>query len=408
MPQLYRVLMVVENCPAPQDHRVWPEAKVLRDHGYHVSIISPKGITDQRESYICIDDIHIYRYHLPAIEQKYIGHIVEFSVALLMTFWLSLKVLFQRGFDVIHVANPPDIFFILGLLYRLLGKKFIFDQHDLSPELFQVIFKKRSNLLYRVMCFFEKCSYQVATLVIVTNESQKRCAIERGHCRSDRVFVVRNGPSATQLKAIPPDPLLKKEFSFLLGYVGIMGVQDGVEYTLYALHELIYKRGRSDVSLILLGDGSNLPFLRKLVDELQLHAYTRFTGLVAHEELVHYLSAIDIGLVPDPQNGLNEYSTMMKTMDYMALGKPIVAFDLAETRFSAQEAACYAQANRVEEFTDKIEMLLADEQMRTTMGQSGRKRIEEELSWEHTSKNLICAYQTLSPAHTTSLALSQL
>lgn len=407
MAKIHKVLMLVENVPAPQDLRVWPEAIVLRDQGYQVSIISPKGVTDQRESYTCIDKIHIYRYHLPAIEQKYVGHIIEYSVALLMTFWLSLKVLFERGFDVLHTANPPDIFFMLGLFYRLLGKKFIFDQHDLSPELFQVIFKKHAKLIYKMMRFFEWCSYQVATLVIVTNESQKRCAIKRGHRRADRVFVVRNGPSAGRMKAAAPDPLLKAGHPFLLGYVGIMGVQDGVEYALYALHELVYKRGRRDVSLILLGDGSHLPVLRALASELQLDGYINFTGLVPREEVVRYLSAIDVGLIPDPQNGLSEYSTLMKTMEYMALGKPIVAFDLAETRFSAQEAALYARPNLLEDFADKIEMLLADEELRAKLGQFGRHRIEKELSWEHTSKNLVCAYEALLPVGSKSLALSQ-
>lgn len=389
--------MIVENCPAPQDHRVWPEAIILRDVGYSVSIISPKGETDQQESYICIDNIHIYRYHLPLVEKKYIGHVVEYSVALFMTFWLSVKVLFQRGFDVIHVANPPDIFFLIGLFYRLLGKKFIFDQHDLSPEMFQIIFKKRAKLLYRVLRFLETCSYGVATLVIVTNESQKGFAIERGHCRPDRVFVVRNGPKAAKSKATVPDLQLKAGRPYLLGYVGIMGVQDGVENALYVLHELIYKRGRRDISLILLGNGSNLPALRALTSELQLDEYITFTGLVPYTEVVRYLSAVDIGLIPDPQNDLNEHSTLMKTMDYMALGKPIVAFDLKETRFSAQKAALYAMSNVIGDFADKIEMLLADEQLRLQMGQFGRRRIEEELSWEHTSKNLVYAYEVLFP-----------
>lgn len=406
MVKTHRVLMLVENIPAPLDRRVWPEANVLRDNGYQVSIISPKGATDHRESYTCIDNIHIYRYHLPVIEQKYISHIVEYSVALLMTFWLSLKVLFRHGFDAIHAANPPDIFFIIGLFYRLLGKKFIFDQHDLTPELFQVIFKKRAKLMYRVMRFLEMCSYKVADLVITTNESQKRFAIERGHCRPDRVFVVRNGPNMKQWKAVQPDPQLKAGRPFLLGYVGVMGVQDGVEYTIYALRELVYEQSRRDISLVLLGDGSNLCVLRTLASELQLDAYINFTGWVSDEEVVRYLSTVDIGLVPDPQNGLNEFSTMLKTMDYMASGKPVVAFDLEETRFTAQEAALYARPNLIEDFADKIEMLLADEKLQLKMGQFGRRRLEEELSWEHTSKNLICAYEVLFSVGSKSLALS--
>ncbi len=398
MSKTHKVLMLVENCPVPQDRRVWPEAIVLRDHGFQVSIISPKGISDQRESYICIEGIHIYRYHIPVIKKKYISHVVEYSAALFMTFLLSIKVLFRRGFDVIHTANPPDIFFIIGLFYRMLGKRFIFDQHDLSPELFQVIFKKRSKLIYKVMLFLEMCSYKFASLVVVTNESQKTFAIERGHRRPDQVFVVRNGPNANQSKLAVPDCDLKAGRTFLLGYVGIMGMQDGVEYTLYALRELVYKRGRQDVSMILMGDGDNFPVLLTLASKLQLDEYVNFTGLVSREELVYYLSAVDIGLIPDPQNGLNEYSTMMKTMDYMALEKPVVAFDLVETRYSAQEAALYARPNLVEDFADKIEMLLADEELCRKMGQFGRNRIEKEISWEYSSKKLVYAYDTLFPS----------
>lgn len=396
MAKIRKVLMLVENTSAPADHRVWPEAIVLRDNGFQVSVISPKGIEDQRESSICIDGIYVYRYHLPVIEHKYIGYIVEYVVALLMTFCLSWKVLFQRGFDVIHTANPPDTFFLIALFYRLLGKKFVFDQHDLSPEMFQVIFKKRARSIYRVMRFLEKCSYKTAALVITTNESQKRFAIERGHCRPERVFVVRNGPRRP--KDVKLDPSLKGDRPFLLGYVGLMGVQDGVEYTLYALDELVHKRGRQDIAMVLLGDGSNFPVLRSLTHTLQLDEYVKFTGFVSREEVARYLSVADIGLIPDPQNGLNEYSTMLKAMDYMALGKPIVAFDLTETRFTAQEAALYARPNLVGDFADKIEVLLADEERRFKMGQFGRRRIEEELSWEHTSQNLICAYNVIFPA----------
>jgi glycosyltransferase involved in cell wall biosynthesis len=258
MTKVRKVLLLVENCPVPADSRVWPEAIVLRDSGYRVSIISPKGVTDQQESYTCIDDIHIYRYHLPVIEHKYIGYPMEYGVALFMTFCLSVKVLLQRGFDVIHAANPPDTFFLIGLFYRLLGKKFVFDQHDLSPELFQVIFKKRTPLPYRMMRFLEGCSYRVAAVVITTNESQRRFAIERGHCLPDRVFVVRNGPRAMagETQSPVPDTSPKAGRQFLLAYVGIMGVQDGVEYTLYALDELVRKRGRRDISMVLLGGGS--------------------------------------------------------------------------------------------------------------------------------------------------------
>jgi len=395
MAKTRKILMLVENVPVPPDRRVWPEANTLRDHGFQVSIISPKGVSEYRESYVCIDGIHIYRYRIPTIEHKYIGHVVEYSVALLMTFWLSLKVFFQRGFDVIHTANPPDIFFVIGLFYRLLGKKFVFDQHDLAPELFQVIFKKHAKLIYTLMRFFERCSYRIAHLLIVTNESQKRFAIERGRCRADRVFVVRNGPDLKQWRLVTPEPELKGGRPYLLGYIGLMGIQDRVDYTLYVLHDLVHKRGRQDVSLVLIGDGDYAPALRTLVHELALEEYVNFTGWISKEDALRYLTVADVCLIPDPQNGLNEFSTMLKTMEYMALGKPIVAFDLAETRFSAQDAALYALPNLVEDFANKIEELLADEELRLSMGAIGRRRVEEILSWNHSKKNLLLAYETL-------------
>lgn len=387
--------MIVENVPAPKDRRVWPEAISLRDQGFQVSIISPKGVSENQESYICIDGIHIYRYQIPAIEHKYIGYVVEYSVALLMTFWLSFKVLLQRGFDVIHTANPPDIFFLLALFYRHFGKKFVFDQHDLSPEMFQVLFKKRSRLIYTFLIFLERRTYKTADIVVVTNESQKQVAIERGGCSADKVFIVRNGPNLQQWKLATPEPELKRGRPYLLGYIGLMGVQDGIDYTLYALHDLVYKRGRRDVSLVLIGDGGYAQTLHTLASELQLDEFVNFTGWISSEEAACYLTVADIGLIPDPQNGLNEFSTMVKTMEYMAMGKPIVAFDLAETRFSAQDAALYAKPNLVEDFANKIEVLLADQELRLRMGTIGRRRVEEILSWNHTQKNLIQAYETL-------------
>ena len=397
MAKTHKILMLVENLPVPPDRRVWPEANTLRDHGYQVCIISPKGASEDRESYICIDGIHIYRYHIPIIEHKYIGYIAEYGVALLMTFWLSVKVFFRHGFDVIHAANPPDIFFIVGLFYRIFGKKFVFDQHDLAPEMFQVIFKKRSSLIYKLMRFLEWCSYKTAHLVIVTNESQKRFAVERGHCHADRVFVVRNGPNLQQWKSGAPEFELKRGHTSLLGYVGIMGIQDGVDFALYALHDLVHKRRRQDVSLVLMGDGGYAPTLHRLARELQLDEYVNFTGWISKEDVIRYLTVADIGLIPDPQNGLNEFSTMLKAMEYMAMGIPIVAFNLAETNFSAQDAALYAKPNLVEDFANKIEELLANEELRLRMGAIGRKRVEEILCWNHTKQNLLLAYATLFP-----------
>ncbi len=397
MAKTYKILMLIENASVPLDNRVWAEALALRKAGFEVSIIGPKGPSMDREPYICIEGIYIYRYDLPTTTNKYSAYILEYTIAMFMMFLLSLKVLFQRGFDVIHVANPPDILFLIGLFYYSFGKKFVFDQHDLAPEMFQVKFKGRMKLLHRLLLFMEWCSYRTAHVVITTNVSQKRFAIERGRCDNDRVLVVRNGPDLERIHVVPAEPELKRGHRYLLAYVGEMEVQDGVDYALYALHELVYKRGRHDVALVLMGGGGHVATLKVLTHQLQLDEYVQFTGWVEAEDIVRYLSVADVGLTPDPANGLNEYCTMVKTMEYMAMGMPVVAFDLAEARFSAQDAALYATPNVVEDFANKIETLLDDEVLRLKLGTLGRKYIEEGLNWENDKMNLLLAYQRLFP-----------
>jgi glycosyltransferase involved in cell wall biosynthesis len=392
-----KILMVVENLSVPTDPRVWAEARTLREAGYQVSIICPKGCGRDEESYVCIDDIFIYRYRINVMGNRYTAYSAEYGIALVKTFLLSFKVLFRHGFDVVHAANPPDIFFIIGLFYRLLGKKYLFDQHDLSPEMFKVKFKGRMEPLYKLLLYLEECSYQTSHLVITSNFSQQKLAVERGHCPASKVFVVRNGPNWSQRQAAAPEVELKKGWRFLLAFIGIMSSQDGVEYALYALHDLVHKRGYQDVSLMLMGDGDNAPALQALAHELELDEYVNFVGWVNRNDISRFLAMIDVGLTPDPQNGLNEYSTMIKTMEYMAVGKPVVAFDLQETRFLAQDAALYATPNKVEDFADKIETLLNNEELRNRMGAFGRKRVEEELSWEHSRQNLLLAYEAIFP-----------
>lgn len=409
MAKALKVLMLIENASWPGDQRVKNEAVALREKGFQVSIICPKMASrlQHQESYICVDNMHIYRYRLPRTTNKYAAYMIEYIFAMLITFWLSLRVLFRHGFDVIHAANPPDLFFIIGLFYRPFGKKFIFDQHDLAPELFKVKFNNRMKLLQKVQLFFERFSYQTADLVLVTNLSQKKKAIERGGCPADRVVVVRNGPDLERIKLVPAEPELKRGRRYLLAYVGEMAVQDGVDYVLYALDRLVHKGSREDVSLVLMGDGQHAPELRALAHELQLDEYVHFTGWVNNDELVRYLATADIGLVPDPQNGLNEFSTMVKTMEYMAMKKPIVAFDLQETRFSAQESALYATPNIVEEFANNIEILLDDEELRARLGEIGYQRVLRELSWDNSKKNLWLAYEIICKMHQEPLAIQE-
>ncbi len=392
-----KVVMLVENLSVPADPRVWREACTLRHNGFQVAIICPKGEKRDQESYIYLEGIHIYRYRLSTTIQKSSDYIKEYTIAMVMTFLLSLRVLFHHGFDIIHAANPPDTFFVLGAFYKLLGKKYVFDQHDLAPEMFHVKFKNRMQTLYKTLLFAERLSYKTADIVITTNESQKQIATLRGRCPEEKVFVVRNGPDTARFSTVAPELDLKQGKPFLLAYVGVMGSQDGVEYVLHALNELVHIRKRQDVALVLMGDGDQLSILKALTLQLNLEDVVHFAGWVTKADMLRYLTVADIGLSPDPSNELNDHSTMLKTMEYMAMGKPIVSFDLPETRFSAQDAALYAKPNEVLSFADNIEILLDNEALRLQMGVSGRKRIEETLCWDRTKVNLLHAYDSLFP-----------
>ena len=390
------VLMLVENLSVPADPRVWREARTLHEAGFRVCIICPRGTTRDREKQACINGIFIYRYQLSPTTEHPSSYIREYLEAMIYTFLYSLRVWFRHGFDVIHAANPPDIFFLIGLFYRLFGKKYIFDQHDLAPEVFQVKFSQQQNgrnrLLHRLMLMLEHCSYATAHRVITTNQSQKLMAITRGGRAPHEIFVVRSGPEIARYQPGEADITLKQGHPYLLLYVGVMGSQDGIEYALQAMAELVHNRQHQDIALALLGDGDQRSALQNLAHQLQLDDYVTFTGWVDQPELLRYLNTADIGICPDPSNVLNDRCTMLKTMEYMAMGIPIVAFDLPETRYSAQDAALYAPANNVTALANNIEQLLTDADLRLRMGASGRKRIVEELCWERTKEALLKAY----------------
>lgn len=395
----FRVLMIVENMPVPADSRVWPEAIALRDSGFQVTVICPKGPANQGASHEIIGGICIYRYDVPA-GHSLLSYLLEFLVALFQTFRLSLLVLLRGGFDVIHAANPPDLFFLLALFYRVLGKRFIFDQHEIVPELFRVRLAEKAGslsgrLLGRILLTLEWCSYQVADVVLVVNESLRQIAVTRGGCSPDKVVVVRNAPD---LRMLPQAVACSNDGTphpHVLAYVGVMGVQDGVEYALYALHQLVTVRGRSDVSLLFMGDGGELPTLKRLAQNLEIERYVTFTGMLPLHVVYHCLATAEIGLSPDPKNGLNEYCTMVKCTEYMGMRLPIVAFDLLETRNMCDAAALYASPNSVVDYVDKLEFLLDNEAVRSEMGLLGRRRVEQEWNWQVSSSRLTAVYRSL-------------
>ena len=390
-----RVLILVENLPSPFDRRVWQEANALRDAGYAVSIICPTG-RGYEKKYEEIDGIAIHRYDLPMEAEGALGYALEYGAALFHTFRLSWKVLFTRGFDVIHACNPPDLFFLIGAFFKLLGKKFVFDHHDINPELYEAKFGRR-DFFWKLMVALERLTFKCANVSLATNESYKRIAIERGGMDPEKVFVVRSGPSLERMKIQPPDPALRHGRKHLVGYVGVMGKQEGIDLLLQAVRHIVRELKREDIHFGLVGGGTSLEELRTLARELGVADYVTFTGRVPDAEMLAMLNTADVCVNPDIANDMNDKSTMNKIMEYMALGKPIVQFDLTEGRFSAREASLYARKNDAQDLAAKIVELVDDPVRREAMGAYGRRRVENELEWRYEVPKLLAAYAALEP-----------
>jgi len=388
-----RVLILVENLPCPFDRRVWQEATTLRDAGYLVSIICPTGMGCEKK-FEAIEGIHIYRYDLPLEATGALGYATEYAIALACTFALAWRVFFARGFDVIHACNPPDLLFLIGGFFKLFGKKLVFDHHDLGPELYEAKFGRR-DFFHRLLLILERWTFRTADLSIATNESYRRIAVERGGMLPERVFVVRSGPSLERLKIGPADAGLKCGRRYLVGYVGVMGRQEGIDYLLRAVRRVVFGLGRSDVHFGLVGGGTSLEEMKALARELGIAEYVTFTGRVADDEMLALLNTADVCVNPDIANDMNDKSTMNKVMEYMALGKPVVQFDLAEGRYSARRASLYARRNDALDLAAKIVELLDDPPRRAEMGKYGRRRVENELAWNHEAPKLLAAYEAL-------------
>ncbi|TFW21158.1 glycosyltransferase WbuB [Massilia arenosa] len=389
-----KVLVLVENLPSPFDRRVWQESTTLHAHGYEVSIICPTG-KGYEKHYEEIDGIHIYRYDLPLEAEGAKGYLVEYSAALFHTFRLAWKVLFRHGFDAIHACNPPDLLFLIGGFFKLFaGKRFLFDHHDINPELYEAKFGKR-DFFYKLMVLFERWSFKTADVSIATNESYKRIAIERGGMDPDKVYVVRSGPKLDRLRQLPPKPELKKGAQYLVGYVGVMGAQEGIDLLLQSARHLIVDMGRKDVHFGLVGGGTSLEQMKQMAADLGIAEHVTFTGRVPDQDLLEMLNTSDVCVNPDVANDMNDKSTMNKIMEYMALGKPIVQFDLVEGKFSAQQASLYANKNDPVDMARKIAELLDDPEARRRMGEFGRNRVINELEWVYEEPKLLAAYDRL-------------
>ncbi len=384
------VLIVVENLPLPFDRRVWQEARTLKAAGAQVSIICPTG-KGHEARFEVIEGIEIHRHPLPLEASGALGFLAEYGAALFWETVLAWKIFLKRRFDVIHGCNPPDLIFLVAAPFKLLGVRYIFDHHDINPELYEAKFDKR-GFFWRLMLIFERLTFRFADVSIATNESYRRIAIERGGMDPAHVHVVRSGPDLSRLRLVPPVEIWKNGRAHMVGYVGVMGEQEGIDLLIDAVDHLVRKWGREDIQFVLVGGGPALADLEALTAARGLADFITFTGRAPDKDLFEVLSTMDMGVNPDRVNAMNDKSTMNKIMEYMSLGKAMVQFDVAEGKFSALEASLYAKPNDPVDLAEKIIELIDDPDRRAAMGAFGRRRVVEELNWQHQIEPLLAAY----------------
>jgi glycosyltransferase involved in cell wall biosynthesis len=383
-----RVLILLQNEPVPSDRHVWNESTALVRAGYEVTVICPTGEDRDRDPFAEIEGVKIHRYEPRRAGDRAPEYILEYLAALLSIRRLARRLGRERPFDLVHACSPPDFLLLAALGLRLQGARFVFDHHDLTPELYRSRFG--AGLLHRVTLLAEQVAFRSADVVLSVNDSYRRIALERGRLQPADVAVVRTGPDLTRFRRREPDPALKRGKPFLLAYAGVMGPQDGVDHALLALAQL--KERRTDWHATFMGDGDVYDDMRRLTSDLGLDDLVEFTGWVEHDMITQVLSTSDVCLAPDPRNPLNDVSSMVKISEYMAMGRPIVSYDLAESRFAAGEAAVFAPSENHSEFAGLVSALLDDPARRREMGGAGRARAENLLAWEHQEQSLLAAY----------------
>src|SRR5882724_6056040 len=389
------VCIIVENQPVPFDRRVWQEARALLAAGYRVSIISPKapGCEASEET---LEGIEIYRHWVWGARGR-VGYVFEYGFALMAEFYLAWKAYARSRFSVLQGCNPPDTIFLIAMAFKPLGVRFVFDHHDLSPELYEAKFEKR-GLMYKIVRLAERLTFRAADLSIATNGSYKNIAIERGNMKPEDVFIVQTCADLSEVSRGQEKPELKRGKRHTVLYVGVMERQDGVRLLIESIAYLVKQRGREGTQFVLVGSGTELPALKKLATELGVDDFVEFTGLLPHIQVGYYAATADVCVAPDPLNPLNNKSTMIKILEYMAYGRPIVLYELEEGRRTAGDSALYARPNDPIDFANQIEKLLESEQLRAKLGECGRKRTEEGLNWNVQSAKLVAAYASLLDA----------
>jgi glycosyltransferase involved in cell wall biosynthesis len=384
------ILIIVENLPAPFDRRVWQESCALRDAGYEVIVICPK-MRGYTKGYEHLDGIHIYRHWISEEAGGFVGFFREYASALFGETWLAWKVWFKHRPALIHLCNPPDLLFLVALPFKLLfGTRVIYDVHDVWPEMFEAKFGRR-GVVYWLVRAAGRLTYATADIVIGTNQSVRLTALERGGKAPGDVFVVRTAP-AIETTNVTPDPSLRKGRRYLVGYVGVMGNADGVNYLIDAADHFVRRLGRRDTQFLLMGTGPEYDALVEQRDRLGLQEFVDLPGRVSNEFLFTALKTIDVGVACDPINAYNDHCTMNKTLEYMAFGRAQVMFATKEGRASAADAAGYVEENSAAKLAEKIAALLDDDVARARMGAIGAERIRTELSWEQSVDQLLRAY----------------
>lgn len=392
-----RILIIVQNLPVPFDRRVWLECQALVSDGHEVAVVCPKG--DDDPGYQVLDGVELYKYRGYAPGGSKAGYLMEYVYSLTATAWLTRKARRRGRFTVIQACNPPDIFWPIALVLRVLDRtRFVFDHHDLCPELYQSRFPDGPRLPYRALRALERRTHRTANHVISTNESYRDIAVNRSGKAGTDVTVVRSGPDPARLRRGPAHPELRRGRRFLAAYIGVMGPQDGVDNVVRAADIVVHEMGRDDIAFTVIGSGDCFDDLVALRDELRLDGHVEFTGRAPDELVSHVMSTADLGLSPDPKNPLNDLSTMNKSMEYMSFGLPLVAFDLHETRVSAGDAAVYVQPNDVRKYAAAIVALMDDEPRRIRMGRVGRERVEQKLAWRHQEVAYLDVYRKLTGA----------
>ena len=392
-----RVLILVQNLSVPFDRRVWLECLSLIDAGFRVAVVCPKAPGDP--PYARLNGVEMFKYRPYAPGGSSMSFVLEYLYSFCATLMLSLKASLRGRFTAVQSCNPPDLFWPIGLLFRLLhGSSFVFDHHDLCPELYQSRFPNGNQLIYRALRLMERCTTKTADHVISTNDSYRQIVLGRDGVDPACVTVVRTGPDLTRLRPTAAKPSLRRAAPHLAAYLGVMGPQDGVDIVLKLADHVVHRLGRRDISFTLIGSGDCFDDLVALSHRLELSDFVTFTGRIPDADVSAILSTADVGISPDPKNPLNDLSTMNKTMEFMAFALPVVAFDLHETRISAGDAAVYATPNDVGELAQLLIDLVDDEPRRRSMGEAGRARIEQELAWEHQAPRYVGVYEQLTAA----------